>query len=88
MKRREIKMTFTQIEKLRPTFTFGQMQMVEWFEVTKGTGFCVIHSGLRHADGETKLPYHNEDFEGGKDASKNCLKRFNEWWETVKDLKL
>ena len=75
-------MTLNQITKLRPTFTFGMMEMVDWFEVTSGHGYCTIRSGLRHADGETKSPYHYEDFQGGKNAKKECVKRFNEWWET------
>ena len=78
-------MTISQIIKLRPTFKFGQMTMVDWFEVTQGGGSCVIRSGFRHADGETKSPFHYDDFQGGNDALKNCLKRFNDWWETVKN---
>jgi len=74
-------MTFSEIKKLRPTFKlFGGMEMVEWFEVTRRSGYCTIRSGLRHADGVTKSPFHYEDCQGGKDAAKQCLSRFNEWW--------
>ena len=54
-------MTKSQILKLRPEFKFGGMTMIDWFEITEGSGFFCIRSGLKHADGETKSPYHYED---------------------------
>jgi len=82
------KLTFIQIGKLRPSFKFGGISMIDWFEVTRGKGYCVISSGLCHADGETKSPFYYYDFLGGKDASKECLRRFNEWWIKVNKLKV
>jgi hypothetical protein len=71
----------SQIQKLRPTFDFGQMEMVEWFEVTTTSHFCSIRSGLRHADGVTKSPYHYEHAEIGPGANKRSLAHFNNFWK-------
>jgi hypothetical protein len=69
------------ILKLRPEFKIGSgMSMIEWFEITEGGSFFCIKSGLRHADGETKSPYHYEDCVGGKNAEKIALDKFNLWW--------
>jgi hypothetical protein len=76
-------MTKTQILKLRPEFKFGGMTMIDWFEITEGAGFFCIRSGLRHADGETKSPYYYEDFIGGKNAKKEVLTKFNNWWDSL-----
>lgn len=73
--------TLIQIEKLRPTFQFGDYEMVEWFTVTKSKGYCCISSGLRHADGVTKSPYQYEHFEVGKSADKKAIAHFNEFWK-------
>ena len=73
-------MTKSQILKLRPQFKFGQMNMVDWFEINEGAGFFSIRSGLRHADGETKSPFYYEKSIGGKNAKKESLKDFNNWW--------
>ena len=42
-------------------------------------------SGLRHADGETKSPYHYEDCVGGKNAEKIALDKFNIWWGSLNE---
>jgi hypothetical protein len=77
-------MTKKQILKLRPQFKLGGgMTMIDWFEINEGTGYYGIRSGLRHADGETKSPYHYEDSVGGKGAEKIALLRFNQWWEQI-----
>ena len=75
--------TLTQITKLRPEFKFGGMTMIDWFEVSVGQGFCCIRSGLRHADGETKSPYYYENCIGGKNAKKEALTKFNQWYESL-----
>ena len=72
------------IKKLRPSFKFGDMVMYDWFEVNEGKGYCVIKNGLKHADGLTKSPYDYEHFKGGNTATKEVLKHFNNWWETIK----
>jgi len=75
------------IKKLKPEFYFGGMSMVDWFEISSGKSFYAIRSGLRHADGETKSPYHYDYFEGGENAKKNVLKNFNDWWGLLLKLK-
>jgi hypothetical protein len=71
-----------EIKNLKPEFELpGKMVMRDWFEVTKGDGYCVIRSGLRHADGITKSPYYYEHFVGGEDALAKCIKHFEEWWK-------
>lgn len=77
-------MTRKQILKLRPEFKFGGITMIDWFEITEGAGFFTIRSGLRHADGETKSPYHYEDYASGKNAEKTILAKFNQWWDSLK----
>jgi len=73
-----------EILKLRPNFKTGLgMTMIEWFEISEGGGFFCIKSGLRHADGETKSPYHYEDCLGGKNAEKIALDKFNIWWGSL-----
>ena len=77
-------MTKKQILKLRPEFKLGWgMTMIDWFEITEGVGFFCIRSGLRHADGETKSPYHYEDCVGGKNAEKIAMEKFNNWWASL-----
>ena len=78
-------MTKSQILKLRPEFKFGNqgMTMVDWFEITEGGSFFCVRSGLRHADGVTKSPFHYGDCIGGKNAKKIALKKFNDWWNTL-----
>jgi len=73
-----------QILNLRPEVKInGQMTMLDWFEIYEGNGYCIIRSGLRHADNETKSPYHYNYSVGGKDAYKKCIKHFNEWWNNL-----
>ena len=80
----KITMTKKQILKLRPEFKLGiGMTMIDWFEITEGAGFFCIRSGLRHADGETKSPYHYEDCVGGKNAEKIAIEKFNKWWASL-----
>ena len=70
--------------KLRPEFKLGiGMTMIDWFEITEGAGFFCIRSGLRHADGQTKSPYHYEDCVGGKNAEKIAMEKFNKWWASL-----
>jgi hypothetical protein len=76
-------MTIEEIEDLNPEFKLpGGMTMIDWFEVHEGDGYCVIRSGLRHADGVTKSPYHYEHALGGKNATERCLEHFNVWWDS------
>lgn len=79
-------LTFDEILELRPSFKMyeGGMSMIDWFQVMKGTGWCTIRSGLRHADGVTKSPFHIDIAFGGKDADKKALKEFNKFWKTAK----
>jgi len=80
-------MTKSQILKLKPSFKFGSMTMIDWFEITEGAGFFCIRSGLRHADGETKSPYYYSECIGGKGAKKESLEKFNEWWNSLSIVK-
>jgi hypothetical protein len=77
-------MTKDQIRKLRPEFTFGQMTMVDWFEIVEGGVFCSIRSGLRHADGETKSPFFYEETVVGKNAVKQSIEKFTQWYNLNK----
>lgn len=77
-------MTKKQILKLRPDFKIGRgMIMIDWFEISEGGSFFCIRSGLRHSDGETKSPYYYEDCIGSKNAEKQALQKFNEWWTSL-----
>lgn len=76
-------LTESKILKLRPTFKFGGMTMVDWFEITKGGSFYSIRSGLNHADGKTKSPYYYCDCIGGEDTKNRALEKFNKWWKKV-----
>jgi hypothetical protein len=76
-------MTKKQILILRPEFKFGGITLRDWFEISEGVGFFCIRSGLRHADGETKSPYHYEDCVGGKNAKKIAMEKFNVWWASL-----
>ena len=64
------------------------MEMVDWFVVSSGIGYCTIMSGLRHADGETKSPYYYEDFLGGKDVIPVCEERFTKWWNEINNQRI
>ena len=50
--------------------------MRDWFEIKEGAGFFSIRSGLRHADGVAKSPFHFDCCIGGKHAEKECMKKF------------
>lgn len=78
-------LTVHQIRKLRPTFKVGNkgMTMVEWFIVEYGKSWASIRSGLRHADGETKSPYHYEHSEVGSRALRNARMKFTVWYEKL-----
>ncbi len=78
--------TLHQITKLKPTFKFGGITMVEWFNVTNGDIFVCIHSGLNHADGKTKSPFHYEKTFVGKNCKKDALNDFNEFLKKCKTL--
>ena len=71
------------IKKLRPSFKFGDIVMTDWFEVSEGKGYCVIRSGLKHADGITKSPYDYEYSKGGNNATNEVLNHFNNWWRQL-----
>jgi hypothetical protein len=78
-------MTKSQILKLRPTFDFPNgMSMVDWFEITEGKFFFCIYSGLKHADGVTKSPYHCEISKVGRNAKKEALEEFSNWFKNLK----
>jgi hypothetical protein len=77
-------MTESQILKLRPKFEFGHMTMIDWYQITKGANCYSIRNGLWHADGETKSPYYFTTFSSGKNAKKECLQKFTEWWNSFK----
>jgi len=75
-------LTTEQIENLKPTFSInGSMEMVEWFQVSRGLHYTTINSGLRHADGETKSPYQYSATTIGEDADLTARKKFTKWWE-------
>ena len=78
-------MTLAQILKLRPEFKLaeGRVTMRDWFEVTQSDSFCVIRSGLRHADGATASPFLYERTIIGKKALKQSIEKFNEWYKGV-----
>jgi hypothetical protein len=79
-------LTLAQIKKLRPEFKFGSVTMIDWFEVYHGKGYCCIRSGLRNADEEIKSPYYCDYFCGGKNSVKQCLIKFNEWWNLLNNI--
>lgn len=76
-------MTVKQILKLRPTFKFGNMAMVDWFIITQSGSFFSIRSGLTHADGETKSPYYYDNTITGRSSEKQSLYIFTKWWEAI-----
>jgi hypothetical protein len=82
---KSVKMTKEQILKLRPEFKLfeGGWLLHDWFEISEGVGYSCIKSGLRHADGETKSPYHYEECIGGKNAKKSVLENFSRWWDSL-----
>ena len=51
----------------------------EWFEVHLYKNGCLIKSGLRHADEETKSPFYYEKSFWGDGFEEQALKDFNEF---------
>jgi len=78
-------MTRKEILDLRPEFEFGEMVMVmiDWFNISEGAGGVSIHSGLRHADGETKSPFYYDNHEFGENAEEICIEKFTNWWNAL-----
>ena len=78
-------MTKNQILKLRPEFKLFEdgWLLHDWFEISEGAGYFCIKSGLRHADGEIKSPFHYEECIGGKNAKKIALENFSRWWDSL-----
>jgi len=76
--------TIDEILNLRPRFRLndGSLPLIEWFTVSTFAG-CYIKSGLRHADGITKSPFHYEHYEMGEDAIEKSIKKFSEWYNEV-----
>ena len=72
--------TLNAIAKLR--FELPQYHVSEWFEVHLYGGGCLIRSGLRHADGETKSPYYYEKSFWGRAWKKTAISEFNEFLKT------
>jgi hypothetical protein len=77
-------MTIKKIKSLRPEFKFGGITMVDWFEVINSDSFCIIRSGLRHADGVTKSPFYYEEVTIGKKSAKDAVNKFTKWWNEIK----
>jgi hypothetical protein len=72
------------IVKLRPEFQLGgYMTMIDWFTIDDIGDFYGIRSGLKHADGVTKSPFHYDYYEHGDTSEKNVLAHFNEWWNNL-----
>lgn len=73
-----------EILELRPEFKLnGGMTMVDWFEITESGSFFSINSGLKHADGVTKSPYHYSSWSHGIHDKKKVLRHFTEWWNNL-----
>lgn len=73
----------SQIKKLRPSFKFGRMEMIDWFEINSSDSFYSIRSGLRNADGETKSPYYYESYTVGRGAKKIEIEKFTKFWDSI-----
>jgi hypothetical protein len=82
---KNVKMTEEQIINLRPEFSVfkGGFTRTDWFEISEGVGYFCIKSGLRHADGVTKSPFHYEECIGGDNAKKVALENFSRWWDSL-----
>lgn len=76
-------LTIPEIRKLKPTFYYNEVEMVEWFEVNHGSGWATIRSGLQHADGVTRSPFFIQIMTGGNKASLQARIKFTEWWENI-----
>ena len=86
---KNVKMTEEQIINLQPEFKLfeGGWWLHDWFEISEGVGYFCIKSGLRHADGETKSPFHYEECIGGDNAKKIALENFSKWWDSLNKTK-
>ena len=73
-------LTMEDIEGLRLDFDFNGHTMYEWFGVTRTSAYCHIQSGLNHADGKTKSPYHYDRVTFGDGAIDEAAEIFNEWF--------
>jgi len=73
------------IKRLRAEFKLGNgMTMVDWFYLDEDIGFYYgIRSGLKHADGTSKSPFHYDYNECGEDSRENVLAHFNKWWVEI-----
>ena len=77
-----------EIEQLRPEFTLNgalAFAMVDWFKfhIIYSNGkpvSCTICSGLRHADGVTRSPYHYDTSFFGDSCMEKSLIHFSVWW--------
>lgn len=73
-------MTSKEIKALRPLFKYGTFTMLDWFEITEAGSFCLIRSGLRHANPDMKSPFFYENSIVGENSLKESIVKFNEWW--------
>jgi len=76
------RLTVSDIRNLRPTFKYGGITMVDWFDVMEGYTFTHIKSGLNHADGQTKSPYHCSIMTIGENSLEECVEEFNKFWRS------
>lgn len=78
-------LTEAQVLKLNPKVYTGKTQfpVYDWFEATRSGSMYSIRSGLCHADGETKSPYHFSVTKLGRGAKIRCLEEFTKWWSYV-----
>lgn len=51
----------------------------DWFEVYLYRNGCLIRSGLRHADGETRSPFYYEKSFWGETYEEDALEDFNKF---------
>jgi hypothetical protein len=64
-----------------------EYRVLEWFEVHLYSNGCLIKSGLNHADGETKSPYHYSNSvwkSSGKEAVVHAIWEFLNWYKDNK----
>lgn len=78
-------LTEKEILELRPTFKFAGITMTDWFDINKGEKFFSIRSGLKHADGETRSPYHFDYKAVGDNSQNEALEKFTLWWLTMEE---
>lgn len=69
------------VEALRPQLK--NYYVVEWFKVITEEKWCIIRSGLRHADSETVSPFYYEEVTNGKskiECAHQALVKFILWY--------